>query len=315
MREAATTFFRELQISICDALEEIDGGAPFEEDTWTRKEGGGGHTRILSGGDVFESAGVNWSEVFGSLTGPLYDHLPGNGDSFHATGVSLVLHPKSPMIPTVHANFRAISRGETSWFGGGADLTPYYPYHEDVLHFHQTFKDACDRHDPAWYANFKAWCDSYFYLPHRDETRGVGGLFFDYLGLRKDQLSPRAAANCVHSPENTPTAEAAFEFQKDAGTSFINAYLPIVARRKDESWGEKERNFQLIRRGRYVEFNLLYDRGTTFGLQTGGRTESILMSLPRNVRWEYNYMPPEGSRERELWDYLHPRDWLGESTS
>ena len=290
LAEEAQTFFEGLQTRICDGLEAEDGTGKFRSDRWQRPGGGGGLTRVLVDGALFEKAGVNTSAVHGELKPELAATLPGDGLRFFATGVSLVLHPKSPRVPTVHANFRCLQRGATTWFGGGADLTPYYPEREDVEHFHRTWKTVCDRHDPAHYARFKKWCDDYFYLPHRGETRGVGGIFFD-------QLQRDAARD--------------FAFVRDCGDAFLEAYLPIVRRHKLEGWTERERQFQLLRRGRYVEFNLLYDRGTTFGLKTDGRTESILMSLPPLVRWEYDAQPEPGSREADLPNWLKPRDWLG----
>jgi coproporphyrinogen III oxidase len=288
----ADEFFRQLQSSICAALETEDGTALFRSDAWQRPGGGGGLSRVLTDGAVFEKAGVNTSSVHGELSPEFAAQLPaGDGLAFFATGVSLVLHPRSPMVPTVHANFRCLKRGSALWFGGGADLTPYYPEREDVIHFHRAWKAACDRHDPAHYPKFKKWCDDYFYLPHRKETRGVGGIFFDYL-------------------RNDP--EKDFAFVRECGNAFLGAYLPIVRRRRDAAYGDRERNFQLLRRGRYVEFNLLYDRGTTFGLKTDGRTESILMSLPPLVRWEYDAQFTPGSREAQLTDWLRPTDWLGD---
>jgi coproporphyrinogen III oxidase len=284
----AERFFQELQDTICSALERADGKAKFKSDPWQRPGGGGGLTRVMADGAVFEKGGVNTSSVHGQLKPDFAAQLPGDGLEFFATGISLVLHPLSPMVPTVHANFRCLRRGTALWFGGGADLTPYYPVLEDVLHFHRTWKRVCDAHDPTYYPRFKKWCDEYFYLPHRGETRGIGGIFFD-------QLSGNV-----------------FEFVRDAGQSFVDAYLPIVEQRRRNAYGAEERQFQLLRRGRYVEFNLLYDRGTTFGLKTDGRTESILMSLPPLVRWEYDAHFPEGSREANLHDWLRPRDWLGE---
>lgn len=281
-----------LQQRICAALEEIDGAGRFRFDRWERRGGGGGLSGVLAEGAVFEKAGVNVSTVFGELEEEFAQSLPGDGLHFYATGISLVLHPRSPMVPATHANFRFLRRGGAAWFGGGADLTPYYPFHEDAVHFHRTLKEACDRHDEALYPRFKAWCDEYFFLKHRGETRGVGGIFFDYL---HDDL-PRTYA-----------------FWRDASEAFLPAYLPIVQRRRDLPYGERERRFQLYRRGRYVEFNLLYDRGTVFGLRTDGRVESILMSLPPLVRWDYGYVPEPGSREAELTDFLRPRDWLKEA--
>ena len=293
-RERAAAYFRELQDHICKGLENVDGPGRFREDTWDRPGGGGGRTRVLIDGGVFEKAGVNFSEVFGEMAPEFAAQLPGDGVAFTAAGISLVLHPRNPLVPTVHANFRFLTKGDASWFGGGADLTPYYPYREDVIHFHKAWRDVCTRHGPPVdYAKFKAWCDEYFFLKHRGETRGVGGLFFD--DLHED-----------------PAAD--FAYLRAVGDGFLDAYLPIVERRKDTPYGERERQFQLYRRGRYVEFNLVFDRGTLFGLQSGGRTESILMSLPPLVRWEYGYTPEEGSDEARLADYLRPRDWLAEPT-
>lgn len=288
LRREAEAWFRDLQDRICAALEEVDGRARFREDRWQREGGGGGITRILQDGAVFEKGGVNTSEVFGSLLPGLREQLAGEGEGFYAAGISLVLHPRNPHVPTVHANFRFMSRGEKAWFGGGADLTPAYPVEEDVLSFHRTLKEACDRHDPSHYPRFKKWCDEYFTIPHRREMRGVGGIFFDDL----------------------PATEANFAFVRDAGEAFLPAYLPIVARRRDEPYGEEEREWQLIRRGRYVEFNLVYDRGTTFGLRSAGRIESILMSLPALARWEYDHRPRPGSREEQALAYFQPRDWF-----
>lgn len=285
-------FFRDLQERICAALANLEG-TRFQEDPWQRTGGGGGRTRVLSEGGAFEKAGVNFSEVFGDMTPEFAAQLPGEGRQFIATGLSLVLHPRNPLVPTAHANFRFLAKGDRQWFGGGADLTPYYPFREDVIHFHRTWQEVCNRHPPPVdYARFKKWCDDYFTLPHRGEQRGVGGLFFDYL---------------------EGDFAALFAFVRDAGDHFLDAYVPIVERRKDLPYGERERHFQEFRRGRYVEFNLLYDRGTLFGLKTGGRVESILMSLPPSVRWLYNFHPEPGSREAELDDFLKPRDWAMES--
>jgi coproporphyrinogen III oxidase len=283
---------RTLQRQICAAIERVDGQAKFQLDSWQRAGGGGGLTGILSDGAVFEKAGVNTSVVHGELTKEMQSALPGDGPSFFATGVSLVLHPQNPYVPTTHANFRFLRRGRTAWFGGGADLTPYYPFLNDAAHFHRQLAAACNRHDPDFYRRFKAWCDEYFYLRHRQETRGVGGIFFDYL------------------PADLPSV---LPFWKDAGAAFLPAYLPIVERRKDTPFGERQRRFQLYRRGRYVEFNLLYDRGTVFGLRTDGRVESILMSLPPLVRWDYDVRPEPGSEEAQLADFLRPRDYLAEA--
>jgi coproporphyrinogen III oxidase len=290
----AAELFREIQDRVCAALEEVDGGGCFREDAWERPGGGGGRSRILSEGGLFEKAGVNFSDVHGQMSEELARQVPGEGRDFTAAGVSLVLHPRSPLVPTVHANFRFLTKGSKCWFGGGADLTPYYPDREDVIHFHRVWKRTCTHHPPPVdYRRFKEWCDQYFFLPHRGEARGVGGIFFDYLDGDFDALAA---------------------FVGDCGRAFLDAYLPIVRRRKDEPYTEQQRAFQEYRRGRYVEFNLLYDRGTVFGLKTGGRVESILMSLPPLVRWQYDYRPEPGSREAELTEFwLKPRDWAEEA--
>jgi coproporphyrinogen III oxidase len=286
---AAANCFRALQDRVCAALADLDGATGFREDSWQREGGGGGRSRVLQGGKVFEKAGVNFSEVFGLMSPDLAQKLPGDGLDFSATGISLVLHPLSPMVPTVHANFRYLTKGTRWWFGGGADLTPYYPYRDDVIHFHRVWKTACARHpEPVNYTRFKQGCDEYFFLPHRGEHRGVGGIFFDYLEGDFATL---------------------FRFVEDCGSAFLDAYMPVARRRKEEPYSEAQRRFQEFRRGRYVEFNLIYDRGTLFGLKTGGRIESILMSLPPVVRYPYDYHPEPGTREAELYEYLKPRDW------
>jgi coproporphyrinogen III oxidase len=271
---------------------EVEGREPrsrFREDTWARPGGGGGRARVIEDGEVFERAGVNFSEVHGQLPDELAIRMPGEGKAFYATGTSLVFHPRSPRVPIVHANFRYFERGSAFWFGGGADLTPIYLEPDDVRHFHRTLKAACDPHDAGYYPRFKKWCDDYFLIRHRGERRGVGGVFFDDLA---------------------GDAEATFSFVKDLSGAFAGAYFPILDRRQAESFGETEREFQLFRRGRYVEFNLVYDRGTVFGLKTEGRTESILMSLPPLARWAYAFEPGPGSREAELFDVLrNPREW------
>jgi coproporphyrinogen III oxidase len=287
--EKAESYFKTLQDRISQAIEELDGRR-FREDTWSREGGGGGRTRILEEGLVFEKAGVNFSSVHGDLPEQFASKIPlGTGTSFFATGISLVFHPRNPMVPAVHANFRYLEKGDANWFGGGTDLTPCYPYAEDAIHFHQTIKQACDRHDPEFYPRFKKWCDEYFTLKHRGEKRGIGGLFFDYVQ--------------VDSAWN-------FELVRDVGDSFLAAFLPIAMRRMNEPYDEHERQYQLYRRGRYVEFNLLYDRGTIFGLETRGRTESILMSLPPLVRWVYDHKPEPGSREAKALEFFQPRDWI-----
>jgi len=296
--EVVKTYLLQLQQNICDALTEEDGGKTFAIDEWQREQGGGGKSCVLADGDVFESAGINFSHVFGGkLPASATAHRPElAGRSFQAMGVSLVIHPKNPYIPTSHANVRffiAEKDGEDPvwWFGGGFDLTPYYGFEEDAKHWHQVSKDACQPFGEDVFPKYKKWCDEYFYLKHRDEPRGIGGLFFDDL--------------------NEWGFEKSFAFMQSVGDHYIKAYRPIVQKRKAMQYGERERDFQLYRRGRYVEFNLVYDRGTLFGLQSGGRTESILMSMPPNVRWRYNWQPDAGSAEAELYEkYLKPRDWV-----
>ena len=290
MKSNAQEFFAYLQDKICGAIEEADGGARFMEDNWRREGGGGGRTRVMEEGALFEKAGVNFSAVEGVLPEEFARKIElGEGREFFATGVSLVLHPRNPYVPTVHANFRYLEKGDASWFGGGSDLTPYYPFREDARHFHSAFKAACDNHNPDYYPRFKKWCDEYFFIKHRGETRGVGGIFFDYLQGDMDGI---------------------FAFVKDVGEAFLPAYLPIIDLRRDLEYGEHEREFQLIRRGRYVEFNLVYDRGTIFGLETRGRTESILMSLPPLARWVYDYKPEPDSAEAEAMTFFKPQEWL-----
>jgi coproporphyrinogen III oxidase len=296
--EKVKQYLLKLQDNICQTLELVDGKGTFVEDNWQRELGGGGRTRVLTGGKFIEQGGVNFSHVFGGK-------LPASataarpelaGRSFQAVGVSLVIHPHNPFVPTTHANVRffiAEKEGEEPvwWFGGGFDLTPFYPFHEDVVHWHTVANKLCQPFGDNVYPEYKKWCDDYFYLKHRNETRGVGGLFFDDL--------------------NKQGFETSFKFMQAVGNGFLDAYVPIVEKRKDISFGEKERDFQLYRRGRYVEFNLVHDRGTLFGLQTGGRTESILMSMPPLARWEYCYEPEPESKEADLYEnYLHPREWL-----
>lgn len=293
-------YLQGLQDRICTALEEADGGAQFAEESWQREGGGGGRSRVLRDGKVLEQGGVGFSHVFGEqMPASATAHRPElAGRNFNACGVSLVMHPHNPYIPTSHANVRFfIAEKEGAdpvwWFGGGFDLTPFYPFDEDVKHWHEVAKKALDPFGEELYPKFKAWCDDYFWLKHRDETRGVGGLFFD-------DLNDRPFEEC-------------FAIMRAVGDAYLAAYLPIIERRKAVTYGERERQFQLYRRGRYVEFNLVWDRGTLFGLQTGGRTESILMSMPPLVRWEYGYTPEPGSAEERLYrDYLRPRDWLAE---
>jgi coproporphyrinogen III oxidase len=280
---------KETQDSICDALEREDGTARFLVDPWTRSGGGGGVTRVLEDGAVFEKAGVNTSTVFGELEEHFAKRLQGEGRSFFACGISLIIHPKSPLVPTVHANFRFIQQGSKAWFGGGADLTPWYLFDEDARHFHQTWKEACDRHDSSYYPRFKRACDDYFWIKHRQEARGIGGIFFENMG-------------------GDPDRELAFV--QDCARSFLTAYLPIVQRRKSQPFTEAQSRWQEIRRGRYVEFNLIYDRGTAFGLETQGRAESILVSMPPRVAWRYAHEPEPGSEEARLVEVLRsPRNW------
>ena len=297
-KAAVKTYLQSLQDKICSELEALEPESRFHQDEWVREEGGGGRSRVLADGDVIEKGGVNFSHVRG-------DQLPPSataarpeleGRSFEAMGVSLVIHPQNPYVPTSHANVRffvAEAEGEEPawWFGGGYDLTPFYPREEDCIAWHQVAKSACEPFGDDYYPRFKRWCDDYFYLKHRGETRGVGGLFFDDF--------------------NELPFDESFAFMRAVGDSYIPAYKPIVEKNRDRPWGERERQFQLYRRGRYVEFNLVFDRGTHFGLQTGGRTESILMSLPPLVRWEYDWHPEPGSAEEVLYkSYLKPRDWV-----
>ena len=301
MKDRMVKLVHETQDQICKVLRELDG-VDYREDEWSREEGGGGRSRVFSNGNVFEKAGVNVSVVMGRLSPDAAKSMGGGsalGDTqldFFASGLSLVLHPKNPMAPTVHANYRYFERGKESesgawWFGGGADLTPIYLFEEDVIHFHQAHKEVCDRHVIADYPKFKKWCDDYFYIRHRGERRGVGGIFFDDL--------------------NQYSKESCFDFVEDCAESFLQAYVPILEKRMNEPFTPQNRIWQQIRRGRYVEFNLVYDRGTTFGLNTNGRIESILMSLPETARWEYCHEPVSGSPEEKVIEVLrHPRDWV-----
>ncbi len=299
MKNKFSNYIKTLQDTISFQLEKTDGKTIFKEDVWERAEGGGGRSRILENGEIFEKAGVNVSEVFGKLPETMQAYFGVKDADFFACGISLVLHPKNPFVPTVHANWRYFemynSQGEIvdSWFGGGQDLTPYYLFEEDAIHFHNTCKVVCERHNPNFYADFKKKCDVYFYNSHREESRGIGGLFFDY---------------CKVSPEMT--MENWFDFVTDMGDNFLKSYLPIVEKRREIPFSEKQRTWQEIRRGRYVEFNLIHDKGTLFGLKTNGRIESILMSLPPRVQWVYDYHPEKGSEEEKLIEVLkNPRDW------
>lgn len=290
-------YLLKLQDRICQALEQIDQQKVFREDQWTREEGGGGRSRVIENGAVFEKAGINFSHVHGDrLPASATAHRPElAGRSFEALGVSLVIHPRNPYAPTSHANVRFFIAEKAGaepvwWFGGGFDLTPYYGYEEDAIHWHRTARDACEPFGADFYPRFKSWCDEYFYLRHRQEPRGIGGLFFDDF--------------------NELGFDDSFAFMRSVGDHYIRAYAPIVERRAHQPYGDRERDFQLYRRGRYVEFNLVYDRGTLFGLQTGGRTESILMSLPPLVSWRYDWHPETGTPEAELYDvFLKPREW------
>jgi coproporphyrinogen III oxidase len=296
--EAVKSFLLTLQSGLCQALEQADGTGQFVHDDWQRPEGGGGQSRVLTQGRVFEQAGVNFSHVAGDRLPPSASaHRPElAGCRFQAMGVSLVIHPHSPYVPTSHANVRFFIAERDGaepvwWFGGGFDLTPYYGFEEDAVHWHTVARALCRPFGEQVYPTYKKWCDEYFFLKHRQEARGIGGLFFDDL--------------------NQGGFERCFAFMQAVGNGFLDAYLPIVERRKSLPWGERERQFQLYRRGRYVEFNLVWDRGTLFGLQSGGRAESILMSMPPLARWEYGYQPPPGSAEAELYErFLPARDWV-----
>ncbi|NDJ19736.1 oxygen-dependent coproporphyrinogen oxidase [Myxacorys almedinensis] len=322
-RDRVSHWLKSFQDNVCQGLEAVDGAGKFQEDSWERPEGGGGRSRVMREGRIFEQGGVNFSEVWGKDLPPsiLVQRPEAKGHHFYATGTSMVLHPRNPYIPTVHLNYRYFEAGPVWWFGGGIDLTPYYPFEEDVIHFHHTLKSVCDAHHPEYYPTFKLWCDEYFYLKHRNETRGVGGIFFDYqdtqgvlypVSYPGSQLDTPAARRSeeVGAVQNR-TWEELFAFVQSCGNAFLPAYVPIAERRHTMEYSDRERNFQLYRRGRYVEFNLVYDRGTIFGLQTNGRTESILMSLPPLVRWEYGFEPEPGSAEARLYDvFLKPQDWV-----
>jgi len=294
---AVKDYLIELQNRLCDTFSQEDGKATFLEDIWQRQEGGGGSTRILENGNVFEKGAVNFSHVFGSKLpiSATASHPELTQSDFEAMGISMIFHPDNPHTPTMHANLRLFvaetkAKGTIWWFGGGCDLTPYYGYKEDCQHWHRTLKAACDPFGENKYKEYKKWCDEYFYLKHRQEPRGIGGIFFDDI--------------------NDGSFEECFRFIKSIGDSILPAYLPIVQKRKSIPFHEKQKNFQAYRRGRYVEFNLVYDRGTLFGLQSNGRTESILASLPPNVRWEYDWHPQANTPEAELYDvFLQPRDW------
>lgn len=300
MKDLFYSYIQSLQDSICTALEAIDGKATFKEDIWKRKEGGGGRTRVIENGAVFEKGGVNISAVHGTLPKAMQDYFKVSESNFFACGLSLVLHPINPFVPTVHANWRYFEMYDLdgniikSWFGGGQDLTPYYLFEEDALHFHTVCKNACDQHDPQFYPTYKNRCDEYFWNAHRNEARGIGGLFFDHL-QKTDELSMQDRYN----------------FVTEIGNSFLDSYLPIVQKRKNTDYTKQQKDWQEIRRGRYVEFNLIHDKGTLFGLKTNGRIESILMSLPPHVQWHYNHEPEENSEEEKLLNVLkNPINWI-----
>ncbi|MEE9361755.1 MAG: oxygen-dependent coproporphyrinogen oxidase [Cellulophaga sp.] len=300
MKEKFQEYIRQLQDTITLKLEEVDGSAKFHEDLWERPEGGGGRTRVIENGAVFEKGGVNISAVHGQLPESMQQHFGVKEANFFACGLSLVLHPKNPMVPTVHANWRYFemynSNGEIvdQWFGGGQDLTPYYLFDEDAIHFHAVCKNACDKHNPTFHSRYKKRCDEYFWNTHRNEARGVGGLFFDY---------------CKATP--TTKMNDWYNFVTEVGNSFLETYVPIVEKRKTLPYSQEQQNWQEIRRGRYVEFNLVHDKGTLFGLKTNGRIESILMSLPPHVQWHYNHHPEKGSEEERLIAVLsEPKDWI-----
>lgn len=300
MKEKFYAYIQALQNTICDKLEAIDGTATFQEDLWERPEGGGGRTRVIQNGRVFEKGGVNISAVHGELPDSMKAYFKVEQADFFACGLSLVLHPENPMVPTVHANWRYFELYDLNgqvvdqWFGGGQDLSPYYLFEEDARHFHTICKEACDQHHPKFYTEYKEKCDSYFWNSHRNEARGVGGLFFDYC-----------------KPTQDFSLEQWYNFVTEVGDSFLLSYVPIVERRKELPYSEKQRDWQEIRRGRYVEFNLVHDKGTLFGLKTNGRIESILMSLPPKVQWRYDHTPEQGSEESKLLDVLmSPRNWI-----
>ena len=300
MKDKFFNYISELQNTITSALEDIDGTARFIEDEWHRKEGGGGKTRVIQNGKVFEKGGVNISAVHGPLPKSMQAYFKVDDVDFFACGLSLVIHPTNPFVPTVHANWRYFEMYDKSgkildqWFGGGQDLTPYYLFDEDAKHFHQVCKLACDKHDASFYPKYKTQCDEYFWNAHRDEARGIGGLFFDYL-----------------KPNKNKSIEDWYDFVTEVGNSFVDAYVPIVEKRKDIPYTTAHRTWQEIRRGRYVEFNLVHDKGTLFGLKTNGRIESILMSLPPHVQWVYNHLPAPKTEEARLVEVLKsPRKWI-----
>lgn len=300
MKDKFYRYIQTLQDRICNKLEEIDQKAKFREDLWDREQGGGGRTRVIENGNVFEKGGANISRVYGALPKAMQDYFNVGDVDFFACGLSMVIHPKNPFIPTTHANWRYFEMYDKqgnalkSWFGGGQDLTPYYLFEEDAIHFHTVCKEACDKHSLKFYPKFKKQCDEYFWNSHRNEARGIGGLFFDYL-----------------QPNEEISSEEWYNFVTEIGNSFLQAYGPIVEKRKNLPYTDENRKWQEIRRGRYVEFNLIHDKGTLFGLKTDGRIESILMSLPAHVQWVYNHQPEKGSEEEKLIKVLkEPREWV-----
>ncbi|RYC52497.1 oxygen-dependent coproporphyrinogen oxidase [Flagellimonas olearia] len=300
MKDKFYDYIQKLQDTITTKLEEVDGKAKFQQDIWKRPEGGGGRTRVIENGNVFEKGGVNISKVYGELPKSMQQYFGVEDADFFACGLSLVIHPKSPMVPTVHANWRYFEMYNKNgdivdqWFGGGQDLTPYYLFEEDAQHFHRTCKNACDAHNREFYPAYKKKCDEYFWNAHRNEARGIGGLFFDYCKATE-----------------TMTMEDWYNYVTEVGDSFLDAYVPIVTKRKELPYSQEQRDWQEIRRGRYVEFNLVHDKGTLFGLRTNGRIESILMSLPPHVQWRYDHHPEKGSPEEQLIEVLqHPKNWV-----
>ena len=301
IKQSWTDYINTLQDNICTAVENADAKAKFIEDAWTREEGGGGKTRVIQDGDVFEKGGVNTSRVYGKVTDQMRSQLNISGDSWFACGLSLVIHPVNPFVPTVHCNYRMFElydeTGEVAdrWFGGGTDLTPYYLFEEDARHFHQAYKKVCDQFDETFYSRFKKECDNYFVNSHRNnERRGIGGIFYDH-----------------QRPDEKYNVDFWMNFGKACGNAFVESYLPVVEKRKATTYNEEQKHWQEIRRGRYTEFNLIHDRGTLFGLKTNGRTESILMSLPPTVRFEYDYRPKPGSEEDKLLQVcLKPQEWI-----
>ena len=300
MKDQFFKYIQQLQDRITTKLEAVDGKAKFQEDVWDRPEGGGGRTRVIENGNVFEKGGVNISGVHGKLPDSMQKYFGVEDADFFACGLSLVLHPKNPMVPTVHANWRYFEMYDKQgnivdqWFGGGQDLTPYYLFNEDAKHFHQVCKTACDKHNPEFYPKYKARCDEYFYNEHRNEGRGIGGLFYDYCKATKET-----------------SMQDWYNFETEVGNSFLEAYVPIVEKRKNLEYTKEQRDWQEIRRGRYVEFNLVHDKGTLFGLKTNGRIESILMSLPPHVQWVYDHNPEQESDEAKLLEVLkNPVDWV-----